>query len=51
MSSWLYSGWLFLLIPLALVVTCALMCVVTCGFRRGGCARCWDDAQRNQPHQ
>jgi len=37
---WSHPGWLFLLIPLAMMLACVLMCMFACGFRSGGCRRC-----------
>ncbi len=34
------SGWLFLLVPLAFMFVCILMCVLGCRPHAGGCTRC-----------
>ena len=49
MWTWLHSEWLFLLVPLAMMLACVLMCVFACGFGCGGW-RCCGTAQ-NPEHQ
>ncbi len=46
--SWLQSGWLFLLIPLAMMAVCILMCVFVCGFRSRGCGAYCGGMQHTQ---
>lgn len=50
MSFWLHSGWLLLLVPLAMMVACVLMCVFACGFRNRRCMGCCARMQDTQDH-
>ena len=48
---WLHSGWLLLLVPLAMMIACVLMCFFARAFRSGGCAGCCGHTQHSEPHQ
>ncbi len=48
--SWIQSGWLFLLIPLVMMVVCILMCIFVCGVRSCGCGACCGGMQHTRDH-
>ncbi len=47
---WFHSGWLFLVVPLAMIFACVLMCIVMCRPSKGGCMRCCDHTHSNERH-
>ncbi len=48
MRFWIHSGWWLLLLPLAMMLACIVMCVLGCRVRSGGCAGCCASRQHTQ---